>query len=47
VRRRRNPVPLFIGFTVAIAINSFAPLTQAGRNSVRDVDPRLVAFALG
>ncbi|MBI3966314.1 MAG: aquaporin [Chloroflexi bacterium] len=36
-----------IGFTVAILISVFAPLTQAGWNPARDLGPRIVAFALG
>ncbi|MBI3963992.1 MAG: aquaporin family protein [Chloroflexi bacterium] len=39
--------PFFIGFTVAILISVFAPLTQAGWNPARDLGPRIVAFALG
>jgi glycerol uptake facilitator protein len=39
--------PFFIGFTVAILISLFAPLTQAGWNPARDLGPRLVAFMAG
>lgn len=39
--------PFFIGFTVAVLISLFAPLTQAGWNPARDFGPRLVAFAAG
>lgn len=39
--------PFFIGFTVAVLISLFAPITQAGWNPARDLGPRLVAFALG
>lgn len=50
--RRRVPVagsmtPLLIGFTVAVLISLFAPVTQAGWNPARDFGPRLVAFAAG
>ena len=39
--------PLLIGFTVAVLISLFAPITQAGWNPARDLGPRLVAFAAG
>jgi len=39
--------PLFIGFTVAVLISLFAPLTQAGWNPARDFGPRIVAFVAG
>jgi MIP family channel proteins len=39
--------PFFIGFTVAILICLFAPITQAGWNPARDLGPRIVAWAAG
>jgi len=44
---KANLAPFFIGFTVAVLISLFAPITQAGWNPARDLGPRLVAFALG
>ena len=50
----RNPrnstnylAPLLVGFTDAILISLFAPLTQAGLNLARDFGPRLVASFAG
>ena len=39
--------PFFIGFTVAVLISLFAPLTQAGWNPARDFGPRIIAFVAG
>ena len=40
-------VPFFVGFTVAVLISLFAPLTQAGWNPARDFGPRIAALAAG
>jgi len=39
--------PFFIGFTVAVLISLFAPITQAAWNPARDLGPRIVAFLAG
>ncbi len=43
----KGMAPFFIGFTVAVLISLFAPITQAGWNPARDFGPRIVAFAAG
>ncbi len=40
-------IPVLIGFTVAVLITLYAPLTQAGWNPARDFGPRLVAYWAG
>ena len=40
-------IPGLIGFTVAMLIALYAPLTQAGWNPARDFGPRLVAYFAG
>lgn len=46
-RAMGNLAPFFVGFTVAVLISLFAPMTQAGWNPARDFGPRLVAALLG
>ncbi|CAD7703918.1 unnamed protein product [Ostreobium quekettii] len=43
----KEMVPFMIGFTVAVLIGCYAPLTQAGWNPARDFGPRLVAAMAG
>lgn len=45
--RQKEMIPFFIGFTVAVLISLYAPLTQAGWNPARDFGPRLVAAMAG
>lgn len=45
----RNPemVPFYIGFTVAVLMTLYTPMTQGGFNPARDFGPRLVAAMAG
>lgn len=43
----KTAAPGIIGFTVAVLISVYAPLTQAGWNPARDFGPRLVAAVAG
>lgn len=45
--RNKEMLPFYIGFTVAVLITLYAPLTQAGWNPARDFGPRLVARMAG
>ncbi len=39
--------PFFIGFTVAVLISLFAPITQGAWNPARDLGPRIVSYLAG
>lgn len=43
----KEMLPFYIGFTVAVLITLYAPLTQAGWNPARDFGPRVVAAMAG
>jgi len=43
----KGAIPFLIGFTVAVLITLYAPLTQAGWNPARDLGPRIVAAMAG
>lgn len=45
--RNKEMLPFYIGFTVAVLITLYAPLTQAGWNPARDFGPRVVAALAG
>lgn len=43
----KEMIPFYIGFTVAVLISLYAPITQAGWNPARDFGPRVVAALAG
>lgn len=45
--RNKEMLPFYIGFTVAVLIAIYAPITQAGWNPARDFGPRVVAALAG
>lgn len=47
VVKNKEMIPFLIGFTVAVLIGLYAPLTQAGWNPARDLGPRIVAAMAG
>lgn len=47
IMRNKEILPFYIGFTVAVLITLYAPLTQAGWNPARDFGPRVVAALAG
>jgi glycerol uptake facilitator-like aquaporin len=44
---KKELAPFLIGFTVAVLISCYAPITQAGWNPARDFGPRLVSWFAG